>query len=85
MKWPFDRCPLCGGELSQRVVEKVLKGGSDTALMKVHADVCLRCGERLYPADTVRRFENVRKQLERRDTSGLQPLGKSFQVTPAKT
>ncbi len=80
MSWPFDKCPLCGGELSEKIVEKLLRGGADTALMKVRAEVCVKCGERLYPVETVKHFEAIRSQLERNDTSGLRPLGKSFQV-----
>ena len=80
MSWPFEKCPSCGGELVERFVEKLLRGGADTAVMKVRAEVCGRCGERLYPVDTVRRFEAIRSQLERHDTSGLKPLGRSFQV-----
>lgn len=80
MSWPFEKCPVCGGELSERVVEKLLRGGADTAIIKVTAQVCLRCGERLYPVETVKRFEAIRAQLERKETTGLEPIGTSFQV-----
>ena len=45
---PFERCPVCGGELVGKEVEKLLRGGIHTAVVRVYADVCLRCGERLY-------------------------------------
>jgi len=77
---PFDRCPICGGELVGREVEKLLKGGVHTAVIRVHADVCLRCGERLYAAETVRRFEEIRRKLENQELAEFQPLGQSFQV-----
>ena len=80
MSWPFEKCPSCGGELAEKFVEKLLRGGSDTAVLKVRADVCVRCGERLYPVDTVKRFEAIRTQLERHDTAGLKPVGRSFRV-----
>jgi YgiT-type zinc finger domain-containing protein len=80
MSWPFEKCPVCGGELSERVVEKLLRGGADTAIIRVTAQVCLRCGERLYPVETVKRFEAIRAQLERKETTGLEPIGTSFQV-----
>ena len=80
MSLPFEKCPLCGGELSEKIVEKLLRGGADTALMKVRAEVCVKCGERMYPVETVKHFEAIRSQLERNDTSGLHPLGKSFRV-----
>ena len=63
-KKPFDRCVVCGGELVEKEVEKLLRGGVNTALVKVHADVCLHCGERLYSQETVRRFERIREKLE---------------------
>ena len=31
----FDRCPICGGELVEKRVEKLLRGGVDTAVVKV--------------------------------------------------
>ena len=77
---PFEKCPVCGGELVKKEVEKLLRGGINTAIMKVKADVCLRCGERLYSEETVRRFEEVRRKLERDDVSTFRRLGQSFQV-----
>lgn len=77
---PFEKCPICGGELIEKEVEKLLRGGINTAVIKVHADVCLHCGERLYSQETVRRFEEIRSKLERQETVEFQPLGLSFQV-----
>lgn len=77
---PFEKCPICGGELVEKEVEKILKGGIHTAVVKVRAEVCLHCGERLYSPETVRRFEEIRAKLEHEDTAEFQPLGRSFQV-----
>lgn len=77
---PFEKCPVCGGELVEKDVEKLLKGGVHTAVITVRAEVCLRCGERLYSAETVRRFEQIRQKLERQEVAEFQPLGQSFQV-----
>jgi YgiT-type zinc finger domain-containing protein len=77
---PFEKCPVCGGELVEKEVEKLLRGGVHTAVLKVQAEVCLRCGERLYPQETVKRFEEIRAKLERRETADFKPLGQSFQV-----
>ena len=77
---PFEKCPVCGGETVEKEVEKLLRGGDDTAAVKVRADVCLHCGERLYSAETIRRFEEIRRKLESRQTSGFRPLGRSFEV-----
>ena len=78
---PFEKCPVCGGGVVTKDVEKIVRGGTDTAIIRVQADVCLRCGERLYSEDTIRHFEDIRQKLERRDTDGLKRLGTSFQAT----
>jgi YgiT-type zinc finger domain-containing protein len=75
-----DVCPACGGPLTRRQVEKLLRGGVHTAVMHVDADVCERCGERLYDGEVVRQFEEVREKLARQDTAAFTPLGQSFQV-----
>ncbi|MEJ5247791.1 MAG: YgiT-type zinc finger protein [Caldilinea sp.] len=76
----FEKCPVCGGELVEKEVEKLLKGGVHTAVLKVRAEVCLRCGEKLYPVETVKRFEQIRQKLERQEVADFQPLGQTFQV-----
>ncbi|MCX6680133.1 MAG: YgiT-type zinc finger protein [Methanothrix sp.] len=77
---PFERCPVCGGDLVEKEVEKVLRGGVNTAVLKVSAELCLRCGERLYSQETVRRFERIRAKLERQETGEFQAIGVSYQV-----
>ena len=77
---PFDKCPVCGGEVVEKDVEKLLRGGIHTAVVKVRAEVCLKCGERLYSKATIRRFEQIRAKLERQEVADFQPLGRSFQV-----
>ena len=77
---PFDKCPICGGELVEKEVEKLLRGGKNTAVLRVCAEVCQHCGERLYSQDTVRRFEEIRAKLERQETKTFQPMGLSYQV-----
>jgi YgiT-type zinc finger domain-containing protein len=77
---PFEKCPVCGGELIEKDVEKLLRGGMHTAVLNVRAEVCLRCGERLYAADTVQYFEQIRQKLERQEVAEFQPLGRTFQV-----
>ena len=77
---PFEQCPVCGGEMVEKEVEKLLRGGNHTAVLKVRAEVCLRCGERLYAPETVRRFEQIRAKLERQEVEDFKPMGQSFQV-----
>lgn len=77
---PFDNCPICGGELVEKDVEKLLRGGQHTAVVKVHAEVCLHCGEHLYSEETIRQFEQIRAKLEKQDVAEFKPLGQSYQV-----
>ncbi|HEV2351783.1 MAG TPA: YgiT-type zinc finger protein [Terriglobia bacterium] len=58
-------------ERKRQVIEQtpglsVWRGGNNTAVVRVRADVCLHCGERLYFQETLRQFERIRKRLERR-------------------
>ncbi|MCI0439321.1 MAG: YgiT-type zinc finger protein [Chloroflexi bacterium] len=80
MRMPFDKCPVCGGELIEKEVEEIVRGGGHTASLRVHAEVCLHCGERLYSEETVRKFERVRKKLERDETQEFEPTGQAFRV-----
>ena len=73
---------MCGGELENKQVEKLLKGGGNTVAMKVSAEVCLHCGERLYAEDVVKSFEEIRGKLRNQDFSHLKSLGQSFTVEP---
>ena len=77
---PFNECPLCKGEVVEKEVEKLLLGGRNTAVIKVQAEVCLHCGERLYSKEIISRFEQIRAKLSRQDVADFQPLGQSFQV-----
>lgn len=81
MMIPFSKCPICGGELVEKNVEKLLRGGKHTAVLSVRAEVCLRCGERLYSQETVRQFEQIRAKLERQELGEFEPIGQSFQAT----
>jgi YgiT-type zinc finger domain-containing protein len=77
---PVGKCPICGGELVQKQVEKLLRGGGNTASIQAPAEVCLRCGERLYHQETVRRFTLVRRKPENQKTPEFQQIGQSYKV-----
>lgn len=76
----FEKCPICGGEIEEKEIEKVLKGGSNTAIIKVKAEVCLHCGERLYRPETVAHFDEIRKKLSTEDVGQFELVGKTYQV-----
>ena len=77
---PFEKCPACGGELEVKQVEKLLRGGCNTVTLKVTAEVCQHCGERLYAEDVVRSFEEIRAKLQKQEFEHLRPVGRSFTV-----
>ena len=77
---PFCLCPLCGGKMVQREVEELLRGGAHLATVTVEAEVCLRCGERLYSRATALRLEQVRRMLVENQGEQCKPLGVSFQI-----
>ncbi len=77
---PFSKCPVCGGDLFEKEVEKLLRGGPNVAVIRVTAEVCQSCGERLFSHETVKRFEDIRSKLEQEKVEAFQPLGQSFQV-----
>ncbi len=75
---PFEKCPVCVGETVEKEVEKLLRGGVNTASMTVRAEVCLRCGERLYAEETVQCFQRIRDKLKRDEIADFQPVGRFF-------
>jgi YgiT-type zinc finger domain-containing protein len=81
---PFKKCPICGGELKEKEVEKLLRGGKHTASLRIHAEVCLHCGERLYAEETVRFFQQIRNKLKRQELVDFEPLGQSFTVNNSR-
>ena len=77
---PFEKCPICGGELKSKQVEKLLRGGDNTVSMRVLAEVCLHCGERLYSENVVKAFEQIRSKLRKQEFSHFKNIGESFTV-----
>ena len=65
--------------MESKQVEKLLRGGN-TVSVKVTAEVCLHCGERLYTEDVVRSFEEIRAKLQKEEFAHLKPIGRSFTV-----
>ncbi len=77
---PFDKCPVCSGEVVEKEVEKLLQGGQNTAVVRLKTEVCLHCGEKLYSKEMISFFEQIRSKLEHQEVSEFTPLGQSFRV-----
>ena len=58
------KCPICGGETREAVVEvqETIKGKA-YIIKGVEAEVCIQCGERLYSLEEMKRIEEMRKKL----------------------
>ena len=69
---PFEKCPVCSGEIVEKEVEKILRVGNHTEIVKVQAAVCLRCGERLYAPEIVKLFKEIRSKLESKEMAEAQ-------------
>lgn len=48
----FEKRPVCSGDLAPKELETVIRGGVNAAVLKACAEVCLRCGKRLYSGDS---------------------------------
>lgn len=68
------------GEVIEKEVEKLLYAGKNTAVVRIPAEVCLHCGERLYAKDTVTLFERIHSKLEQQDVAEFEPLGSAYWV-----
>ena len=77
---PFEKCPICGGTMTEKAVDKIIRGGNNTAIITVCAEVCRHCGEKLYAPETVREFDRFRAKRERQETGAFHPPGQTFQV-----
>ena len=43
----FELCPVCSGEVITKKVEKLIPGGNNSAAVRVTAEICTHCGERI--------------------------------------
>lgn len=77
----LEKCPLCWHKLEEKKVEKLLRGGGNTAVLNISALVCLHCGERLYDQKVVKQFDEVRNKLKNQQTESFNPIGKTFEVS----
>ena len=62
-----SKCPRCGGALDYDCeIEKAVRYKDDVALVRVRADVCAQCGERLFRPEMVDLMEQARFLARRR-------------------
>jgi len=56
-------CIFCGGDIERRITRVIEEIGDDILIIEcVPAGVCIRCGEKEFTPETVRRLEHIRKE-----------------------
>ncbi len=80
MKYLNEKCAVCGGQLLEKEVEKLLRGGRNMASLKVRAEVCSHCGERFYTPRVIEQFEKIESELEEDNIQNFQAVGQAFQI-----
>ena len=78
MKKIIPVCPNCGGEVIEKKVEKLVKGGCNAAVLTVEAGVCIKCGERYYTKETHEKMQKIRKELEHGSTKDYRLIGHTY-------
>jgi len=71
-------CPLCGGQVVEKEVEKIVKGGNDVAILRVKAGVCGKCGERIYTKEVHKKIEDIRLELKQKATEMYKLIGRTY-------
>ena len=75
MMGTLEECAVCGGEVVEREVEKVLRGGNRAERVKILAKVCLHCGEHFFGPKVIKRFAEVRAKLKISDAPNTPWIG----------
>ena len=60
----LTKCALCGGDIRQGKVEKVIRVENNVVIVSVDAEVCQQCGEAYYTPKTVEKLQEMRKKLK---------------------
>ncbi len=58
-------CSICGGEMVDKSVDVVdTINGKLVVIRGVSAEVCMRCGERLYSQGELKKMEKLREKIQ---------------------
>jgi YgiT-type zinc finger domain-containing protein len=61
---PFNKCPVCAGQIVEKEVTEIISCGGNEAALKLRAYVCCKCSEHFYSLTTVKHIEKIRAELE---------------------
>ncbi|ACK71605.1 conserved hypothetical protein [Gloeothece citriformis PCC 7424] len=76
----MNKCFFCSGNLGEKQVTEIVRGGGNTATLKVKALVCQCCDERYYHTDVVRQFEEIKAKLKTQKTEDFKLVGQAFEI-----
>lgn len=58
-------CPICGSEMVNKSIDVVdTVRGKLVIIRGIYAEVCVRCGERLYSKGEMKRMEKLREKIQ---------------------
>lgn len=58
-------CPICGGEMVDKSVDVVdTINGKLIIIRGISAEVCVRCGEKLYSQGEMKKMEKLREKIQ---------------------
>jgi len=58
-------CPICGGEMADKSVDVVDTINRKLVIIRgISAEVCVRCGERLYSQCQMKKMEKLREKIQ---------------------
>jgi len=64
----LDVCPICGGRTNEKVVDLLENLNGAMVIIKViHAEVCVQCGETLYAEAELRKIEDARRRIMKKE------------------
>lgn len=77
------KCIICKGtDIRMKPVEEEIKVEHDIVLIPMDVMVCQSCGERYYDTKAMRKLEDTREQLKRRDLA-VENVGKVLRAKVA--
>lgn len=72
------KCVICNSpHIEMKKVEEEIKSGNNILIVPTEVLVCLSCGERYYDKKTMRKIEEIRSKLQKRDLA-MDEVGKVF-------
>jgi len=77
------KCVVCKSpDIEKKNVEEEIKLGKDIILVPIEVLVCNNCGERYYDSRTMKKLEEIKSRLEKKDLA-VEDVGKVLRARVA--